>query len=382
MVSRRTSEKQRQALVDDVRRACRDGELRPGDMLPTVRELREKYRLSPRTVTAELKKLVDAGLLRTVPRVGIFVADTAATEPDSYVMLVHPGQGTGGRGASDRVRLGFEERVTELGAASACMDVDVALRQAAEGALPPIAGFFFAMPDRAEDLLALGDPGAARVRWASIPMTSPKPEMVVDMVTADHVDGGQAATRHLRLRGHRRIAFLGLHAPEDDEPSYHWSGLRMQGWLTVMEQHDERTDNMIFLPEEPPASFGAQAEVATTVARRLIARRDVSAVVCASRNAALGLLNALQDAEVPPEGWPAVVSFENVAEVSGGEVTAVRVPCEDIGREAAQILWERRHGRLTGPPVDRRLPMPLIRRVDSLDTLATLNSGEPVNVIS
>ncbi len=343
-------------------------------MLPTVRELQEKYRLSPRTVTTELKGLVAEGLLRTVPRVGIFVADVAASVPDSYVMLVQSGQNVRHRSTTDRVRRGFEERVTELGAASACMDIDRALQLAQEDALPPSSGFFLAMPDRATDLVVLGDAATARVRWASIPMAGDSAMTVVDMVTADHVDGGRVATRNLWMRGHRRIAFLGLHTPADEQPGYHWSMLRMQGWLEVMSQHGERTDNLVFLPEEPPPSYERQAEWAAGVADRLLVRRDVTGVVCASQNAARGLVDALRAAEVPMEGWPAMVAFEDGTDRLDAGLTTVRVPCEDIGREAAQILWERRHGRLAGPAVDRRLPMPIIRRVDSSEPWGTLTS--------
>ncbi|NEE04639.1 GntR family transcriptional regulator [Phytoactinopolyspora halotolerans] len=365
MVNRRTSERQRQALVDDLRQACRDGRLHPGDMLPTVRELQEKYRLSPRTVTSELRKLVDEGLLRTVPRVGVFVADTASADPDSYLMLVQPRRRSGTMSTVDRVRFGFEERVTQLGAASATMEVDVALRRAEEGTLPPVAGAFLAMPDRGEDLLRIGDASTARVRWASIPMTPQDPTKTVDMVTVDHEDGGRAATQHLWQRGHRRIAFLGLHTPGREDPRYHWSALRMQGWREAMETFGERTDTIGFLTDTPPASYEREVEATRESAHAVVLRRDVTAVVCASHNAALGLLAALRDAGVPPEGWPAMVSFEDISEAGDGILTSVRVPCEDIGREAAQILWERRHGRLTGPAEDRRLPMPVIRRVDS-----------------
>ncbi|WP_129664140.1 substrate-binding domain-containing protein [Phytoactinopolyspora endophytica] len=365
MATRRTSERQRQALVEDLRRSCQEGRLRPGDMLPTVRELQEKYRLSPRSVTSELRKLVDEGLLRTVPRVGIFVADTATAEPDSYLMLVEAETSSATTSIVDRVRFGFEERVTQLGAASATMNIDVALKRALDGTLPPIAGAFLAMPDRGEDLVAFGDASTARVRWASIPIEPQDPRMVIDMVTVDHEDGSRAATRHLWQRGHRRIAFLGLHAVADDDPRYHWSALRMQGWQEAMSQLEERVDNIFFLPETAPGSYEQQVETARRTARAIVLRRDVSAVVCASHKAALGLLSALRDAGVPPEGWPTLVAFEDTAELGGGILTSVRVPCEDIGREAAQILWERRHSRLVGKPVDRRLPMPVIRRVDS-----------------
>jgi signal transduction histidine kinase len=178
---------QRRALVDDLRQACRDGELRPGDMLPTVRELQERYRLSPRTVTAELRKLADEGLLRTVPRVGVFVADTASAEPDSYLMLVQAGRDAGTTTPVDRVRFGFEERVTQLGAASATMDIDVALDRAADGTLPPVAGVFLAMPDRGEDL-------AVRVRDEGIGI----PEAL-----QDEMFGKSSITGRQGLRGEK-----------------------------------------------------------------------------------------------------------------------------------------------------------------------------------
>jgi DNA-binding GntR family transcriptional regulator len=62
------------AIADDIRRQIAAGNLRPGDRLPTRRELAERYRVSESTVTNALSRLDETG--HTVGRQGqaVYVA--------------------------------------------------------------------------------------------------------------------------------------------------------------------------------------------------------------------------------------------------------------------------------------------------------------------
>jgi DNA-binding LacI/PurR family transcriptional regulator len=105
--------------------------------------------------------------------------------------------------------------------------------------------------------------------------------------------------------------------------------------------------------------------IACHTAGRLTKNSEITAVVAANDLAALGLLDALQAAGIPREHWPAIVGFDNLPIIQGQILTSLRLPAEGLGRAAADLLWERHHGVLTGPPVHRHVPMSLLPRLTS-----------------
>lgn len=62
-------------IVSDIRAQIEAGQLRPGDRLPSTRELRKRYGCSQVTVRTAVLLLQAEGLLRGDPGVGVFVAD-------------------------------------------------------------------------------------------------------------------------------------------------------------------------------------------------------------------------------------------------------------------------------------------------------------------
>ena len=62
-------------VVQQVRRGVARGDLRPGDQLPTVRELAEELVVNPNTIAKSYQELEKAGLLLTRRGAGTFVAE-------------------------------------------------------------------------------------------------------------------------------------------------------------------------------------------------------------------------------------------------------------------------------------------------------------------
>jgi GntR family transcriptional regulator len=62
-------------LVQQVRHAVRYGILRPGDQLPTAREVVAALAINPNTVLKAYTELERDGVVRSRPRVGTFVVD-------------------------------------------------------------------------------------------------------------------------------------------------------------------------------------------------------------------------------------------------------------------------------------------------------------------
>src|SRR5258708_10387251 len=62
-------------LVDQVKVAAASGNLRPGDILPSIRPLAEELRLNRNTVAKAYAELENQGVIETAPGKGCFVAE-------------------------------------------------------------------------------------------------------------------------------------------------------------------------------------------------------------------------------------------------------------------------------------------------------------------
>src|SRR5665213_2594997 len=74
-------------IVDQVRQALRLGVLRPGDQLPTVRDVVEQIAINPNTVHRAYRELEQQGLTEGRPGSGTFVKRSLATAPQDPAEL-------------------------------------------------------------------------------------------------------------------------------------------------------------------------------------------------------------------------------------------------------------------------------------------------------
>jgi DNA-binding LacI/PurR family transcriptional regulator len=365
MATRASTARRRRALADDLREALAAGEIAVGDMLPPTRALAAKYRLSHATVARQLEELVDRGFLRSVPRLGTFVARSMSVSEDLYLMLGPP---------ADRPRVwpwlhqlaaGFEERIAQLGGVSVLLPVDVAQDRWREGALPEVAGAFIFSLRRGEETgwELSGDIPTVESVSHSAPGTGEPTG--VDVVNFDDVDGGRQAARHLFQLGCRRVAFLGLHPRPGPDQAYSWSWAREIGWAAELREAGHDPAGLVFAPTREPTGFVDEHGSAAQAARELVDCADVDGVVCANDASALGLLKALREAGRAHSSWPAIVGFDGLPETKSVVLTSLRLPWDQLGRSAADLLSGRRTGRITGPPQVRTLPMTLIPRMSS-----------------
>jgi LacI family transcriptional regulator len=264
---------------------------------------------------------------------------------------------------TERLRLGFEEQMARLGGSSLFLDTDSARRHVADRNLPQLAGLFAVSSDPGIDIDLGLDRKLPRTRVSPYPISRRSAGLVVDTVHMDNVDGGRQATQHLVQHGHRNIAFLGLQAPEDESLLYRWSTLRERGWREAMRQIGVPTDDMSFAPSVAPKRYSDEIAAAQDAAEPIVRRRDITAVVCANDNAAMGLLAAMRAAGVPPRSWPSVVGFDGLPEARATVLTSMRLPWEDIGKAGAQFLWDRVQAGFVGGPRHLEVPMMLVSRI-------------------
>lgn len=359
MATRQQTSQGKSALQLKLREKCRSGALVPGSLVPSLRKLALEFGISKDVAAQGLRELIDEGLLHTVSRVGTFVGRPQTTSGEFYLMLLPQHAGVTQPHHISQIQSGFERRLAGRGAASLAMPMLAALEARERGELPPLAGLFdFAY--RAESDVAWGAFDGPRVGFAG----RIEPKIECDVVQYDSRTGGALATRHLIAQGHQNIGFLALH-PLTGETEFNWSRERECGWRDAMTQAGLEAQVACHPAAEPPHTRQGQIDAARAAASHARLETRVTAVVAANDFAALGLIGALQATGVPRDQWPAIVGFDNLPQINGYLLTSLELAPDEIGAAAADLLWERKHGLLQGPPQLRNAPMQLIPRLTS-----------------
>ena len=77
-----------QQAADEIRKEIKSGRLKPGEQLPSHRELQERFGVANMTARSALRVLRDEGLIYTVQGRGSYVADAVVVEDGKVVALV------------------------------------------------------------------------------------------------------------------------------------------------------------------------------------------------------------------------------------------------------------------------------------------------------
>lgn len=179
------------------------------------------------------------------------------------------------------------------------------------------------------------DDDIARLREAGIPVVavgSGASKLPIDWVTADDERIAADAVMHLHLLGHRRIATI-------TGPLNHTPGKpRYLGYLRAMQDLD--------LPVEPEMIEHGEwtRESGFDAMTRLAARHDrPSAVFCANDMMAIGALDAARRSGLAVPEDVALIGVDDIdaASLVRPALTTVRIPAEEIGRAAGELLLHR-----------------------------------------
>lgn len=371
MASRRETSDRRAALLEELRRACHDGSLPPGEPLPPVRDFVGRYNVSHRVVGEVVQTLTDEGLLYSVPRKGTFAGRPQQAREGLYLLVTEtPVQGND---QLSRLQFGFEEQISGLG--GTCLTLSHTELKAIPDASQTFApsGIFCFETHRQK--------GPSRYLGASCPQVFFSERNVAvptasaldaadarDTIFFDNESAGHQVTHYLLQRDHRRIAFLGLHGVRQETGPFVWSRERAAGWQRALNEAGIAADELLILPETLPAeasTIRTQQDVAYRQAGRLIRSiRDgeASAIVTVNVHAARGLMEALRESDLRPEQWPVLTTF-GVGDTNVSMMTSMLLPWEQMGRKAADLLWSRSQRAYEGEERRVAVPMRLIARL-------------------
>lgn len=154
----------------------------------------------------------------------------------------------------------------------------------------------------------------------------------IDWVSADDVRIGADATRELHARGHRRIATIT--GPPSAEPG---AG-RLAGYRQARDSLGLEADPSLIETGDWTRDSGAAA------IRRLLAREDPpTAVFCANDLMAIGVLDAAHELGVKIPEQLAIIGVDDIdaASLVRPGLSTMRIPAEEIGRAAGELLVHR-----------------------------------------
>jgi DNA-binding LacI/PurR family transcriptional regulator len=166
-------------------------------------------------------------------------------------------------------------------------------------------------------------------RIPSVVLGRPPRGVDIDYVDADNRDGGRRATAHLVERGRRRIATIT--GPRDMVAGID----RLAGYRDALADAGIPVDDGLIATGDFTQAGGEAA-----MERLLAEGPDLDAVFCASDLMAVAALGVLQAAgrRVPDD--VAVVGYDDspIATTTRPELTSVRQPIEEMGREMVHLL--------------------------------------------
>ena len=315
-------------LLDKIR----NGELKPGDKVPTEAELMASYDVSRITVQKALTELKDQAVLERFPRTGSFVKGLPATAEFSErtrlsISVVAPfellqnstyqymnGIMRSLDGERDNLSLHntnysrvIERRALENTLRDGC---DGILYYPGKGDMPPM------------DLIA-------QIVAAHVPcvlMDKSLPVVNLPCVQTDNYSAGRTVTQYLIKKGHKRVEFL---LDEYSSSIYE----RYMGYFSVMQE------NGLAMPGSHCTSAATLAEEGITlpdVVRKWV-DSGVTAVVCCADNWCVEVRKAAQKLRISVPGKLAIAGFDGAYP---GDITSMAQPYSEIGAKAASILLD------------------------------------------
>lgn len=331
-------------IYTDILDRIRSGELRPGQRLPTERELVDLYGVSRPTVAKALSRLQQEGVIDRRPGSGSYVAEIHDTVPpvDSrYFGLLIPKLGVTEIFEPICARIAQLSRhhnfhlIWSDSTAHKTSSTAEHFEEACDRYLEQkIDGLFFVPLELVPDCRKTNERIVRRLTEASIPVVLldsdylPYPERSpFDLVGVDNIRAGYRAAEHFLKQGAIRVDFV--YRPF----SAYTVESRLNGCrLALAERGISMPTGCVHIGEPDDPEF--VDKIMETGAENLI---------CANDATAISLMHTLQKR---PENVPddvRVIGFDNVkfAEFARIPLTTFRQPCSELGELAVEVMMAR-----------------------------------------
>jgi LacI family transcriptional regulator len=161
------------------------------------------------------------------------------------------------------------------------------------------------------------------------------PGLDADLVRVDHEAGARLAVEHLLDLGHRNIACL------SGPSTFPVSRARVAGWRKALAKAKVKVGRDWLLEADFSAAGGHE------LARKLLARRDVTAIFASNDLLGIGALRAAAEQGRAVPKSLSVIGFDGIdlGAFTYPALTTVGFPIREMGEMAARVLIDRIAGR-------------------------------------
>ncbi len=190
-------------------------------------------------------------------------------------------------------------------------------------------------------------------------------------VFVDNVAGGYLATKHLLGLGHTQIGYILDHTEPPNGSGGNEPGAdRQRGYQQALQEAGIPFDPLLVV-----TSGQHNREQGAAAAEVLLNRgKAITAVFAASDLIALGLMEYARKQGLRIPGDLSVVGYDDIELASFAGLTTVRQPMQEMGRQAAEILWRQMQGEEVWK-ISWQLPVELVVR-ESCGALAVKERGD------
>jgi len=210
-------------------------------------------------------------------------------------------------------------------------------------------------------LLGGGDVGSAVIEHVvseglpAILVDHDTPEPLLNAVMPDYVRGAYEATTYLLRKGYRRIAFI------QGPPKYRSLVERFHGYALALLDAGLPIDADLV---QPSISSGVPNKGFREMKALLERKTPLDAVFCVTDRTAMGVLDALREAQIRVPDDIAVIGFDNVAQAShmSPPLTTVDVSKRTLGVLAIELLHRQILAADALLPVKTLIPTQLVQR--------------------
>ena len=343
-------------LADRLREMIDQNALVPGDRLPAMKEIGERYAVSEITVRAALKLLAAEGRVDSRRRSGYFVRRPSPAERSTrdvkLLAAIVPNSGAFHdaaivRGITDvSAQSGYQLVVANTG--------DNFMTEAAhiQELMGKVAGFVVFPSHRGGNLSSYAALSDASVPWVFVDRTVPG--ITAPLVATDNLFGASLAVRHLTEIGLREIYLICAGQTTGVQE-------RITGFKRALKEAG--------LPSAPSSILHSRFyrfEEGYTLAKKLVSERTSKApfgIFTCDEQIARVVVDAIKEAGLSIPDDVKLVTFDDfVAAYMDPPLTTVRQLSEEMGRGAARLLIEiLRTGRMPQQTEIRLRPELILR---------------------
>lgn len=328
-----------QKIYDDLLKKILSRSLLPNAQLPTEKELSAKYSVSRITSKRALTELEQQGYIYRVQGKGSFVKENLPKHKHKRILLSTPFTG---KFIGSYIE-GLEPVITASGYDLLVVSNDALKHRSCEGILQEFSGLIYYAENVEDNLDLLFELESENFPFAVLDKRFY--ELKAPAILSDNFSGGKAATAHLALKGHEKIAFI------FGEPNHPQSvRQRYLGYLSALKEA-----NLGFHSSLDDFAIGDGLI-------KLLTAEHITGLVCENDLTAIEMMRLIRRQGLSiPEDF-SVVGFDDIqaAALVDPPLTTISQDFNSLGRLAGETLLDCIAGAETAD--ESTLPVKLMER--------------------